>query len=305
MIALRALRGPNPGHFLAALGCLRVLTQLGHAARLRWEGHEGWLSPIYEVDLGPEDFAALVADQLNAALEGAWLDGRLGDKLPVDPVVMREVIAGADQDSADRLAAMQETWSESPKKTPLDLLGLGRTGLLLTARKLVVTPEHIARLMTDDARVDEGPTLRWDPLSVAPPAAYRGDRSRPVPVMLGAERLGLEALPLYPCLPPSHRGNPSARAVVTGWGYWRSIGARPTHARWRWSLWRGALDLRSAVALQQAPELAADPELHWCSRVLMDGYWSFAPAMPLPAAEIGAARRELLKAAAEDDWEDR
>ena len=154
MIALHALRGPNPGHFLAALGCLRVLTQLGHEARLRWERHEGWLSPVYEVSLGAEDFAAQVADYLNAALEGAWLDERLGDKLPVDPVVMREVIAGADQDSADRLAAMQETWSESLKKTPLDLLGQISRGRRL--RKSTTQPLALKRLCNQASSVGWG-----------------------------------------------------------------------------------------------------------------------------------------------------
>lgn len=314
MIALRSLRGPNPGHFLAALGCLRVLTQLGHDARLRWERAGGWLSPVYEVGLSADDFAGQVVSHLNRVLNGAWLDERLGRALPVAPEILREVYDAASEEDRERLAGLQEIpvrlgsgkLPEETHKTPFSMLGYGRTGLLSTARKLVVTPEHIARLMTDDARVDIGPTLRWDPLSVAPPAAYRGDRSRPVPVMLGAERLGLEALPLYPVMPTTTiSSRRQTRGLVTGWGYYAGTGYRPTHARWRWSLWRGSMDLRTAVALQQSPEMQPyDPDLVWCSRVVTDGYWNFAPAAPLPPAEFRAARRNMIKSATADDWEE-
>jgi CRISPR-associated endonuclease Cas3-HD len=297
---LIGLDGSNPLGFLAALGCLRTLTRSvpAYAWRLHWEKLCGGWRPVVTA-IGTEK---LDLDRFLVLLEGGFLalpeehpalrlaqseDGlRIGDRFRQ----VSKMATGANREDADWLSCngsdllMEEAISQL-QTSRRDYHSINIRGLLKET-----TREHLVRTLFkswDYADALAGVSLHLEPREDRR-HAYQwhkpsGDPTRGVSGgMIGANRLALEAWPLFQSLPEGEK----LRTV----GF---HGTRVSDTKWRWCLWDGACDLDTIQSLLNAEFVHAAsrsekeciergvPVVFYCSRILVGKTPNLTPALAL------------------------
>lgn len=258
-ILLVGLDGSNPLAFLAALGTLRTLTTAlpGETVKMSWEQCDGawrprlWCSLAVDGELAIEKLVEVLirdrslhptrvidykAKNIDVAAfyrlvrevgkvepdQDAWIASLANDIHPdaTSPLQLTRsdyFVGNLDQ-------VMARTTSEHLQKT---LLRRWQYNDALSGQSLHLEP-------TEDRRH----AYQWNQPSGDPNRNKSGN-------MLGANRLAIEALPLFLGLPSS---NP-ARLFMTGW-----TGVRSDDATWSWPVWDASISVdvvKSTLALTE------------------------------------------------------
>jgi hypothetical protein len=267
-ILLRGINGANPLGYLAALGALRLLSLGNRDARLRWVRDGLWRPEI--VVPGDMDESGLCEALLTAPSAPAELFvDSLGKNITVGRTVFEVFIRRAhdgtsarDRRIADFAAAFGSEACDDEKKgrieyTPLCFItGSGHQDFLETMRSLknCVTTEHLRATLFEPWRyTDKGFSMRWDP-GDAREYALRWNNPGPEGAwtVWGANRLAIEALPLFPSYP-------QGRILVTT-GFRRLKGGV---FEFTWPLWTSAVScdcVGGLVGMEGLAENSVDRE---------------------------------------------
>lgn len=270
VLLLRGIDGSNPLGFLAAVGTLRIVTgaSLPSDWRLRWQMHEGIWTPEL---LGTERFSEeglveLLMPHLTKAQNRAALKFAADLKVSCDQfrkVTEKAQSAArlAEREDADFVAAFGcESVPISDKDPTIrdtafrTMSGAGHQHFLGSMLELVqdTVSDHLhASLFRPWQYSDERPSLRWDPMDDRRYALrWRNPSGDTVRTMRGANRLAVEALPLFPTAPGDQR------LLTTGFSQRRGEGTRFT-----WPIWHGpsSVDVvRSMLSLGELQEPRPD-----------------------------------------------
>lgn len=309
-VELLGLDGSNPLAFLAAVGTLRALTlaMSGAGIRMSWRQSTGAWRPTVVATVSDFD-AEAVLDGLSAQL------GRMGghpalarwDNLGVPPGDFRAYAleaasaASGDRIWADYVAAFgcDVIITRDTTKTLVvedtafrTMSGAGHQDFLGFMRNIVASTErdHLRKALFSEWRYDDSvmkSTLRWDPAEdIRHALQWRNPSGDPARksggTMLGANRLAIEALPLFPTMPVS------SRLGTTGFS---GTGRRGTF--WTWPIWEAAIDIdvcRSLLALSDLQDNPSDPALRGrgiaavfrSQRITEGKYRNFTPARAMP-----------------------
>jgi CRISPR-associated endonuclease/helicase Cas3 len=270
-LLMTGLEGSNPLAFLAAVGVLRSLTDLAQRRnRPDWLGGEVKLSwgrpgaPFGAVlhlpgSPAPEEVAAILAERLDrdlaghpAALAVALAEGKdttAGQQF----LQMCRTVAPDRRDQADWAVAH---YSELVPDEGSQLLIVRSDYLRGNVRSILerTTAEHIRRAVFarwDYADGLDNQSLHWEP-SEDRRHAYQWHQPNGDPTkkrrggMLGANRLALEAWPLFLSVPFPKGGKLQTRGF-------QGDGARNTF--WTWPVWSYPVSLNGVVSLLALPEL--------------------------------------------------
>jgi hypothetical protein len=263
-IDLTGLDGSNLLGFLAAVGTLRVLTQADPSAdvRMEWvDRGDVWMPVLYHPAAGSSEQLLSLVEPLvcgESTIDEAW---KIGDDLTLSIAafgeVMRENLGNADhkkRTTVDFLAAFgADAYGAGPKKELMPdtafrtMSGAGHQHFLGFMRELAASTqrEHLRRTLFADWDYGDGrPSLRWDPGDFRPHALRAADPSGdPIKTMRGANRLAVEALPLFPIAPVRRR----IRTVA----FWDGDSGTEIH----WPIWTDRLELGSVASLLASAEM--------------------------------------------------
>jgi hypothetical protein len=261
-IVLRALDGSNPLAFLAALGTLRLLT-LSHPdtdVQMRWERMEGFWRP------------RLLGTELKEGLCGKlaecphWAPAEdftsIGKNLTVPKGALKEFVTRAHRaaKSKDRRAAdfassfgceicVQEGKDRIEYTDLCFITGSGQQDFLGTIKALqqCVTAKHIYDALFGEWKAEKGLSMRWDPSDASEYALQWDDPSpKGAQAVWGANRLAVEALPLFPTAP------------VTNGLRTTGFSRRRGRDEFTWPIWEHSIGLGSVRSLLSFPELQED-----------------------------------------------
>lgn len=296
-LPLPGLDGANPLAFLAALGTLRVADREFGGARLSWKVCGHWV-PVLHLPRETEPAELVTALMAHDARTRRCFTFAEDLKIPHEEYTafQHEAAKGCESDPefAQFLAAYAnplvtvQAGPNAGKTKPSEFYFIaGRQQFLAQVRKIAAEtkPEHITKCLFEVWRYDdplEGLSLRWDPLDDSRYATRwrnpSGDPERKKRgSVLGANRLAVEALALFPCFA---RGT---RLATTGFV---PIARSPFFV---WPLWTAARSsdaVRSLLAQLEAPKdgkpLALPEQLgtgawYACEKVPNSDYSNFAP----------------------------
>lgn len=312
-IILGGLDGANPLGFLAALGTLSTATRAfdRQPVRMRWEQHGGWravlTSQAYSKDaLADALHRCLVQRSECKACEASHPHTPalcIGDDLALPAAQFRDTalsFRAADREAAAFLAAFGSDafTTMNSRKQPVTqdtafrtMSGAGHQHFLKFARNIcsACSRDHIQRDLFETWRYSDpvqNHTLRLDPLDDARYALRwsdpSGDPSRQQRgSVYGANRLAIEALPLFTCVP--RHGDLRTVGFIDG---------GRNGVRFRWPIWTPPLSLhavRSLLTFPTDPAGAGAEELRargvvecFESRRLTVGkFRCFSPARPV------------------------
>jgi len=296
-LLLPGLDGSNPLGFLAALGVLRTL---GPSFKLTWVTHHGtWVPRVScAVDEPPDDEE--IVGRLHDSLAHDMSDhsARILELLKTEDDEKRRRVFmdqcreadGENRDVADWLCASGSDFAASSAINQLQtarrdyfLLNLreviARTGIDDLRRSLFRQWDYADPLDKQSLHLDPSEDRRhayqWNQPSGDPNRKTAGG-------MLGANRLAIEAIPLF-------TSTPEGEALHTV-GF---TGNRSTNTRWTWPLWSVAASLPVVQSLlshpllqQQAFDSTQRAELHRLgiaaafrtNRILVEKTPNFTPA---------------------------
>lgn len=299
-LLLNGLDGSNPLGFLAAVGILQVVTEANLSAnwRVSWKEQEGHWSPVLLGDV------ALTADSLIELLLPALTEKKdafeFADDLTINCKEFRGVAQSAsnaadltDRHYADFIAAfgcdILPISSKDPRiqDTALRTMsGAGHQHFIGSMRELVesTNSDHLrASLFEPWQYSDSKPSLRWDPLDDRRYALrWEAPSGDPVRTMRGANRLAVEALPLFPTAPRDRHLH------TTGFSQRRGEGLL-----FSWPIWEGTLSIEIVRSLLSLPELQKPlpdrkillalgvVEIYRSQRITRDKFRNFTPAVPV------------------------
>jgi hypothetical protein len=265
-VELNGLDGGNLLGFLSALGTFRVLSAAAAEVRMHWQRKGGWMPVIGCVAISGED------ELLDLLERGVCGDHSVNEAWNIgnDLTLTKEEYAGvlvkhsdSERSTLDFLAAFgSEAVGSGPKKEQMTdtefrtMSGAGHQHFLGFMRDLAKETgrDHLRRCLFETWDYSDGrPSLRWDPADYRPHALRAEDPSGdPIKTMRGANRLAVEALPLFPTVP-------TGRSV-------RTVGFNDRDAtEVSWPLWSDGLELASVAALLASGE-AQEPNRHVASR---------------------------------------
>ena len=296
-IELSGLDGSNLLGFLAALGTHRILSTREPGIRLSWRDSGIWTPVIHSAEYESaeqliEALVPLVYGEQTAAQ--AW---SIGKNLTLKCVEYREVLLRAVQNSysgarleTDYLCSFgSEAVVSGPKKDQMSdtefrtMSGAGHQHFLAFMIELAANtePDHLSRALFQPWDYsDDRPSMRWDPADYRPHALRADDPSSdPIRTMRGANRLAVEALPLFPTAP-------AGRKLATV-----GFQDREGETEIAWPIWEEPLDLGSVGSLLNLAELqATDPnglqargirQVYRAKRFTEGKYRNFSPAIEL------------------------
>lgn len=251
-ILLKGLDGSNPLAFLAALGTLRTLTLAlpDEQVKMSWEIADGAWRPRVWCSMASDKDAIVCAitKQLPTKLSSPWTADK---KLPFAASSLRSLMneevnacAMSNRVSTDLLAAFgSEVFTDEKGNFANTAFRMVRSGdsagqglLHYACKNAEETTIQDIRLSLFDRWVyeDRGSSFRWDPTEDKMYALQAHDPSDDGSLsVVGANRLALEALPLFPVQPTI------AGAATTGF-------ACPTpraDIEFRWPIWTVPLAL--------------------------------------------------------------
>ena len=299
-LLLNGLDGSNPLGFLAAIGTLRIATEANSSAnwRVSWKEQEGQWSPVL---LGDK---VLTADGLIELLVPALTEMkdafRFADDLTINCEEFRQVAQSAynTADSSDRhyadfiaafgcdilpISAKDSRIRDTALRT---MSGAGHQHFIGSMRELVKSTksDHLhASLFEPWQYSDPKPSLRWDPLDDRRYALrWEEPSGDPMRTMRGANRLAVEALPLFPTAPGERDLH------TTGFSQRHGEGVVFT-----WPIWEVPLNIdtiRSLLSLAESQKPQPDRksllargvvEIYRSQRITRDKYRNFTPAVPV------------------------
>jgi len=249
-IQLTGMDGGNFLGYLAALGALRVLTlaEPDEKVRLSWRDEGWWMPALHHSRIGaeedlvsalsgkvcPPDGGSAPLENANPAFREDYLDESLldyGERLRASALDPR------GREAADFFAALgsdafPETGKESPATTALRAIAGGNNAGFLGLMREIHTethPEHLSKaLFKAWDYSDPPPFMRWDPNEYRPHALRATDpaRDRKQNNVRGANRLAIEALPLFATVPGQRRIHTAAfgrqdRQIIVTWPIWK------------------------------------------------------------------------------------
>ncbi|GIW91737.1 MAG: hypothetical protein KatS3mg109_2169 [Pirellulaceae bacterium] len=217
-LALPGLDGSNLLAFLAAVGTLRTLALAwpDSEVRMHWERGAGW-NPVLSArrSLTKESVVEALHSQLGQM--DKYPAFTVADDLKIPPDQFRHYAVQAVQhahQTGDR------TWADFAAAFGCDAIseenviqdtafrtmsGAGHQHFLKTMRELIelTEPEHLRKALFEPwGYEDDRPSLRWDPEDDRRYALRWSDPSGdPIRTVRGANRLAIEALPLFPYRP--------------------------------------------------------------------------------------------------------
>ncbi|MCP5231045.1 MAG: hypothetical protein H6948_02955 [Zoogloeaceae bacterium] len=270
-LSLPGIDGGNPLGFLAALGTLRAvsLARPDWQAKLAWRPLAHW-TPVLSLATEVASASTLL-DALEAYLPDTPLSRvlALADDIKFTPDAFRNhllsAIAGdsaADRIDIEMLTALgSEALSTDGGLVPDTALrtmsGAGHQHFLLFMRQLIenTTREHLDKALFQTWRHDDPqPSLRWDPSDDRRYALrWKNPSSDPILTVRGANRLAIEALPLF-------------TTTVVGDDLktpgFKGRGMNDTY--WTWPMWEPFINLDVSRALLNVGLLQAeiDPAAH-------------------------------------------
>jgi len=271
-LLLPGIDGANPLGFLAALGVLRTLFRAEDALRprLAWQVHSGAWRPALttEIALSRPELVARLDEALRSMVDHeAW---RFSDNLNVEAGDFRShaLAAAARASTADPTAAEFVAAFACDAITEVDakkgvvvcdtafrtMSGAGHQHFLGFMRQLAACTEqdHLERALFEQWRYeDDKPSMRWDPIDDRRYALrWNEPSSDPIRTVRGANRLAIEALPLFPVMP---RGT---RLETTGFV---TAGSRGTW--FRWPIWSRPISMpvvQSLLASQRVRQASTN-----------------------------------------------
>lgn len=262
-IELTGLNGSNLLGYMAALGTLRVLAIADPEGRvhMKWTRSGAWLPVLVSARLkDTEDIVQAVEARVcgERTINRAWTIGK-------DLTLSREEfraqldrLEDLDLQEADFLAAFgSEAYGSGPKKEQMSdtefrtMGGAGHQHFLGFMRELAerTTGEQVRRALFElwDYE-DDRPSMRWDPADYRPHALRAEDPSGdPIRTMRAANRLAVEALPLFPTVACD------AKTI-------RTIGFcdRDGKTEITWPIWSEPLELDTVKVLLASVEIQED-----------------------------------------------
>lgn len=260
-IELTGLDGSNLLGYMAALGTLRVLAIADpkDRVRMKWTRSGAWVPVLVSARLkDAEDVIQALEARVcgERTINPAWT---IAKDLTLSCQEFRAHLdrhEDLDPQEAEFLAAFgSEAYRSGPKKDQMTetefRFGAGQQRMLEFMTKLAETTsaEQIRRALFDlwDYE-DDGPSMRWDPADYRPHALRAKDPSPdPIRTMRGANRLAVEALPLFPTAACTGR---KVRTV----GFMRRKG----RTEFTWPIWNEPLGLDSVKALLASAEIQED-----------------------------------------------
>lgn len=298
-LLLNGLDGSNPLGFLAAVGTLRTIAYADPAAdwRMKWTTRHGiWVPALSGNGTVSEE---QLVERLVPVLQRESIPEFEFDKdLNVSPEKFRKVAVDAqcrasrlDRGYADFVASFGcELIVASDRQTIQDtalrtMSGAGHQHFLGTMKQLVhkTRAEHVRRSLFETWDYsDDKLGLRWDPEENRRYALRWNNPSdgRGVNTMHGANRLAVEALPLFPTMPGDRRLDTT--------GFSNRDGA----VLFTWPIWEGALSVDVVRSLLALPDMQkAEPdrahlhamgvvEVYRSQRITAGKYRNFAHAQP-------------------------
>ena len=303
-IMLSGIDGGNLLGFLAAIGTLRVVTESDRSGEwmLGWRAHKGAWVPVLSGDevLTQGDLVETLTIGLEAMGDNPAF--QIDNNLSIHPDKFRSITERAHQEAdmgdrqyADFIAAFGcESVATSDKKSIQDtalrtMNGAGHQHFIGYMRDLTekTDPEHLRSALFDLWQYsDDRPSLRWDPKDDRRYALLWGNpgntAKNPIKTVRGANRLAVEALPLFPTAPEGRY------LQTTGFTQRRGIGASFT-----WPIWDSQLGLdviRSLLSLKQLQ--ATQPnrarllsmgivDVYRSQRFTTGRFRNFSPAQPV------------------------
>ncbi len=304
------LSASNMLGYLAALGLLRASTLAWPSAhfKMRWELSEGIWSPILSSGsaFDKTGFSKKLAEFLKNAGQLSALN--MTDDLTLTIEEFREkqmkIVDVANQEQredADFISALgsdvvQSTLNGKPTGQIADtafrtMSGAGHQHFLGTMRTFITdtTPRHLEKALFetwDYGDPLEKHSMRWDPMDDIRYALRwdnpSGDRQRKSSgSMWGANRLAIEALPLFPVV--------SVRHKLETRGFYEP---RKGRAIFSWPVWEPAIGLDCIRSLLASEELQMETpnrkslaargvmEIYRSERITQGKYRNFTPARP-------------------------
>lgn len=308
-ILLKGLDGSNPLAFLAALGTLRTLAVMHPDSefRMRWQVVDGAWRPVLSSPSFDFDEATLcdeLADWLAAPPQSELFE-LIGDNLTLSPTEFRGLALAQFNRARDAestaiaalgfLAAFGSDATYQPHSKDRTLMqdtalrtmsGAGHQHFIKFMRDIIgntSSAQLYSSLFSTWTYEDQGRgmNLRWDPIDDRRYAMrWKNPSSDPAMTMRGANRLAIEAIPLFPTAPVG------THLQTTGF---KSIPKRGTF--WSWPMWEPAIKLTTLRCLLLHPNLGdekAQAELSnlgiatvFCSqRITVGKFRNFTPAKP-------------------------
>jgi hypothetical protein len=261
-IELCGLDGGDLLGFLAAVGTLRILSLGEPGVRMLWrDAGETWTPVIQHPEIATgekliETVAGLVCGE--STINDAW---SISDDLTLGRDAFRKHLddhaASAKPDRrevADFLTSFgSEAYGTGTQKDQMSdtefrtMSGAGHQHFLGFMRELALTSDsgHIrAALLEAWGYADSRPSMRWSWTDYRPHALRADDPSTdPIRTMRGANRLAVEALPLFPTIATGRRVKTIA------------FQDRGGATEITWPVWICAVDLQTAQSLLTLEEL--------------------------------------------------
>ena len=299
-IALNGIDGGNLLGFLAAIGTLQVanLDDSSTEWKMGWQ-HRGAWTPVLFGDESVTSGTLLEMLTLNLKAIDDNTAFEFAKNLTINPEEFRRVTQDAqrcatlrDRRRADFMTAFgSETLITRDKKKIQDtalrtMSGASNQHFLGTMKTLVeeTEPEHLQTSLFETWRyADDKPNLRWDPVDNRRHALrWAAPTDDPIKTMRGANRLAVEALPLFPTAPGEKN------LYTTGFSQRQGEGIFIT-----WPIWGIALGpdtVRSLLSLDELQTSKPDRvrlqamgvvEVYRSERILTDRQINFLPAQPV------------------------
>jgi hypothetical protein len=258
-VELTGLDGSNLLGYMAALGTLRVLSDGDADVRMSWREKGGWTplivsgagTPDALIDLlaplvcGPETLnsACRIAEDLTLSRQqySVLLDAAARESRPWSRAAADFLCAfGSDAFGKGKEQQMSDTEFRT-------MSGAGHQHFLGFMQELAETTntDHLRHALFPPWDYADGrPSLRWDPTDYRPHALRAENPSGdPIRTVRGANRLAVEALPLFPTIP-------GARELFT-----TAFVERDGSTEVTWPIWVDALDVDTVRSLLSLEEL--------------------------------------------------
>ncbi len=302
-LLLPGLDGTNPLGFLAALGVLRVLSELQLVVKLSWQRNGGtWRPYLHGVSTPLPELGTKLHQVIGNLDQSAW---SIDKELPFQANRLRDHASNAVENgsrasrmNADSIAAFGAECCREKKKvknkeieifkdTSFRLVRSGdnqHNGLLSYAVRTIelCTEEHIQRAVGSDWLYrDEKLSFRWDPAEDRGYALQWGDPSDDGALTeRGANCLALFGMACFPVIPVN------GQAETTGFGL-----KAPRQSSFTWPIWKHPVNLSVVRSLLTVAELQRkQPDrlkldslgvaaAYRCNRVMTSTYYAnFAPS---------------------------
>ena len=262
-IRLTGIDGSNLLGYLAALGTFRILSTLqdGAEVRMSWRQNGGWEPVVFHSVIETHEGLLEVLEKRVCgadSIDPAW---GIGNDLTLSIGGFRQCLLNyLSEHPRDRrttgdflVAFGSEAIGSGPKKEQMSdtefrtMSGAGHQHFLGFMKELAETTsrEHLKRALFEVWDYGDGrPSLRWDPADYRPHALRAEDPSGdPIKTMRGANRLAVEALPMFPTVPDGRR--------------LRTVGFedRNREPEVTWPIWQQPIDVYSLASVLAMGEL--------------------------------------------------